>query len=57
MMKSNIKKNEPLTSVYRIYKNNSNILFLSHTIDSEHDTVERLKAYTKVTEYLINGIL
>ncbi|XDZ54931.1 protein SCO1/2 [Flavobacterium tructae] len=56
-MKSNIKKNEPLTSVYRIYKNNSNILFLSHTIDSEHDTVERLKAYTKVTEYLINGIL
>ncbi|CAA9203243.1 hypothetical protein FLACOL7796_04655 [Flavobacterium collinsii] len=56
-MKSNIKKNEPLTSVYRIYKNNSNILFLLHTIDPEHYTLERLNTYTKVSEYLINGIL
>jgi protein SCO1/2 len=35
-----------LTSVYNTYKSNPNILFLSHTIDPENDTVERLKAYT-----------
>jgi len=41
------KMHTELSSVYNIYKNNSNILFLSHTIDPEHDTIERLKAYTK----------
>lgn len=41
------KMHMELSSVYTIYKNNPDILFLSHTIDPEHDTVERLKAYTK----------
>lgn len=41
------KMHTELSSVYNIYKNNPDILFLSHTIDPEHDTVERLKAYTK----------
>lgn len=41
------KMHTELTSVYNSYKSNPNILFLSHTIDPEHDTVERLKAYTK----------
>jgi len=41
------KMHTELSSVYNIYKNNPNILFLSHTIDPEHDTVERLKTYTK----------
>ncbi|WP_396191796.1 SCO family protein [Flavobacterium sp.] len=41
------KMHTELSSVYNIYKNNPNILFLSHTIDPEHDTIERLKAYTK----------
>ncbi|WP_103727049.1 SCO family protein [Flavobacterium croceum] len=41
------KMHTELSSVYNIYKNNPNILFISHTIDPEHDTVERLKAYTK----------
>lgn len=41
------KMHTELSSVYTIYKNNPDILFLSHTIDPEHDTVERLKAYTK----------
>ena len=40
------RMNEALTSVYKIYKNNSQVLFLSHTIDPEHDTVERLKDYS-----------
>lgn len=41
------KMNFELNKVYKVYKNNPNILFLSHTIDPEHDTIERLKAYTK----------
>lgn len=39
--------NTELNSVYTTFKNNNQILFLSHTIDPEHDTVERLKNYTK----------
>lgn len=39
--------NTELNSVYTIFKNNNQILFLSHTIDPEHDTIERLKDYTK----------
>lgn len=41
------KMHNELTSVYNIYKKNANIVFLSHTIDPENDTVERLKAYVK----------
>jgi protein SCO1/2 len=40
------KMNSELKKVYEVYKNNPGVLFLSHTIDPEHDTVERLKAYT-----------
>lgn len=40
------KMNVQLKKVYDVYKNNSEVLFLSHTIDPEHDTIPRLKAYT-----------
>lgn len=41
------KMHTELKSVYAIYKNNQSIPFLSHTIDPERDTVERLKEFTK----------
>jgi protein SCO1/2 len=41
------KMNTELKSVYAKYKNNPSISFLSHTIDPERDTVERLKEFTK----------
>jgi protein SCO1/2 len=40
------KMHVELKSVYETYRNNPNVLFLSHTIDPEHDTVERLKEHT-----------
>ncbi|WKL47869.1 SCO family protein [Flavobacterium pectinovorum] len=40
------KMNSELKKVYEVYKNNPQVLFLSHTIDPDHDTVERLKLYT-----------
>lgn len=40
------KMNVQLKKVYDTYKNNNEVLFLSHTIDTEHDTIPRLKAYT-----------
>lgn len=40
------KMNAELTKVFQVYKNNPDVLFLSHTIDPERDTVERLKLYT-----------
>lgn len=41
------KMHEELNKVYNTFQKNNNILFLSHTIDPEHDTVKQLKAYTK----------
>jgi protein SCO1/2 len=41
------KMNSELLNVYNEYKNDTNILFLSHTIDPEHDTIPRLKEYAK----------
>lgn len=40
------KMNVELKKVYDQYKTNDQVLFLSHTIDPEHDTIPRLKAYT-----------
>ncbi|PXY42129.1 SCO family protein [Flavobacterium cheongpyeongense] len=40
------KMNSELKKVYDAYKNNTEVLFLSHTIDPENDTVEHLKLYT-----------
>lgn len=39
------KMNTELKKVYKVYKDNPEVSFLSHTIDPEHDTVEHLKAY------------
>jgi protein SCO1/2 len=36
-----------LKKVYEVFKTNSNILFLSHTIDPENDTIPRLKEFTE----------
>ncbi len=40
------KMNTEMLKVYTAFKNNNKVGFLSHTIDPEHDTVEKLKAYT-----------
>jgi len=40
------KMNTQLKKVYDVYKTNNEVLFLSHTIDPDHDTIPRLKAYT-----------
>lgn len=39
------KMNENMLAVYTSFKNNPNVLFLSHTIDPERDTIPRLKAF------------
>jgi len=39
------KMTTELKTVYDTFENNSNILFISHTIDPEHDTIPRLKEY------------
>jgi protein SCO1/2 len=36
-----------MKKVYAAYQNDERVLFLSHTIDPQHDTVPRLKAYAK----------
>ena len=41
------KMTSEMKAVYDIYKENPAVLFLSHTIDPERDTVERLKSYTE----------
>jgi protein SCO1/2 len=33
--------------VYKHFQNDNRVVFISHTIDPEHDTVEKLKAFTK----------
>lgn len=41
------KMTSELKSVYDIYNANSKVAFLSHTIDPERDTVEKLKLYAE----------
>ena len=41
------KMNTELNKVYKVYKDNEQVNFLSHTIDPEIDTVTRLKEYSK----------
>ena len=36
-----------MTKVYEAYKSNPNILFISHTIDPENDSIPRLKSYAE----------
>lgn len=36
-----------MTKVYETYKSNPNILFISHTIDPENDSIPRLKSYAE----------
>jgi len=40
------KMNTNMLDVYRVFENNQNVLFLSHTIDPENDSISRLKAYS-----------
>ena len=37
--------NNEMKKVYDAYKNNKSVLFLSHTIDPENDSISRLKTY------------
>lgn len=39
------KMTNEMIKVYEAYKSNPNILFISHTIDPEHDSIPRLKSY------------
>jgi protein SCO1/2 len=41
------RMNTQLKLVYDVYKDNPNILFLSHTIDPERDTVDKLKLFSQ----------
>lgn len=41
------KMTSELKSVYEIYKSNPNVYFLSHTIDPERDTIDKLKLYAE----------
>jgi len=54
------KMTSELSLVYEVYKNNPEIGFLSHTIDPERDSVQRLKEYTigagiKKNWYFVTG--
>lgn len=40
------KMNTELNQVYNVFKNNPEVGFLSHTIDPERDSIQRLKEYT-----------
>lgn len=40
------KMTNEMTKVYDTYKSNSNILFISHTIDPKNDNIPRLKSYS-----------
>ena len=41
------KMNENLSKVYEAYKGNNDVLFLSHSVDPVHDTVQALKEYSR----------
>jgi protein SCO1 len=40
------KMNENLSTLYKQFKGNKDVMFLSHTVDPVKDTVEALKAYS-----------
>lgn len=40
------KMNENLSKVYKAYRGNKEVLFLSHTVDPKKDTVGAMKAYS-----------
>lgn len=44
------KMNVELNKVYKEYKSNPEVCFLSHTIDPENDTVLKLKSFTEAME-------
>lgn len=39
--------NENMTKVYNAFKNNDNVIILSHTVDPKRDTVAAMKAYSQ----------
>lgn len=41
------KMTNEMTKVYEAYKSNSNILYISHTIDPLNDSIPRLKSYSE----------
>lgn len=41
------KMTNEMAKIYEAYKSNPNILFISHTIDPEHDSIPRLKSYAE----------
>lgn len=41
------KMNENMLNVYRKFESNNNVLFLSHTIDPERDSISVLKRYAR----------
>jgi protein SCO1/2 len=41
------KLNENLNKVYEAYKGNDDVMFLSHTVDPEHDSIPALKEYSR----------
>jgi protein SCO1/2 len=41
------KMNDNLVKVYQAYRNNPDVLILSHTVDPKNDTVAALKAYSR----------
>ena len=40
------KMNENMNKVYQAFRNNDDVVILSHTVDPEHDTVAAMKAYS-----------
>ena len=40
------KMNENLEKIYKAFKGNKDVMFLSHTVDPKKDTVQALKAYS-----------
>jgi len=40
------KLNESMNRVYKAYRGNKDVLFLSHTVDPQHDTAGAMKAYS-----------
>ena len=41
------KMNESMLNAYKAFEMNNNVLFLSHTIDPEHDSISKLKSYAE----------
>ncbi|KQB43925.1 Electron transport protein SCO1/SenC [Flavobacterium daejeonense] len=55
------KMNVEMKKVYDVYKDNTEVSFLSHTIDPKNDTTEKLKEYAKALKiddskwHFVNG--